>query len=705
MDHINGEFRIKGKLPDESICMQNIQDDEALSVFSEDTEYEESSLDRTVFDSEDWVDIKSKSDKALGFLWGTGTKTYTTQNGVSITIPKDEEAEIYENTQTGEVIVIGAKDATITSGSKSAKITIYDSEINNIETGKGNDDIKIYNSEIKELNTGKGIDSVTVYDSDIKNIETGSGSDFVTVINSDVDKTNTSSHVLWGLFDDAEDTVIIKNSKTGEIKTGRGEDNIIATDSEINKLNTGKGKDSVSIDNDTDIAKQKGTKKDTVVENGNYLDIDTQKICAIESNVQIQIDEENAITVNEYVNYLLEQEIGFETEEEYQEYIINSLSENLDSMKSTFGYSETADGVISDGYNMIKELTGLGISDDDIEELISNQQNIIDGLNSVLNGESDMTFEEAYEYYTGTTYSQEKIDKYLEVSNMYSAIMVGCQYDEDYIDKFEEATGLNIEDVSREYALCQLDTFGKSTGLTGLVEKYSDDMASFSDKLSTAISVCGMSCILVGAVVSFVFPPAAGVGMGFMTAGRYISLSGMYIDNALDLIDDSTDENGLTKEELKNIALETGVETVSYMAGRGIGKFTNGLNSSVTSKLTEQGVGNLTSGIVGQAAETVTDTALSLGADYAIAQGQSLITTGEFLSAEEYWSLDRFLGEGKNQLMGILQGLASSKVSAYRQASIKTARDMILSGDKDGAEIFLKKSGMKMSDSLSLIHI
>lgn len=702
MENINGEYGIKGKkYPDDvKIPVKNTEDDFCVFETDENTQISQSDLsfDKTCFQSEEWTPLNSKNNKAMGFLWETGTKTYTSHSGVSITVNNDTEAEIYENKETGEVVVIGAKGAVIGSGSKSAKITVYDSEIERIETSKGYDDIKIYNSNVKELKTWEGTDSVTITDSDIENIETGSGNDFVTVISSDVNKTNTSSTFLWGLFDDAEDTVIIKDTNANEIKTGRGDDNVIVTNSQVEVLNTGCGKDAVSTKN-TQIEKEKGTKKDTVVENSQYLDIDPQKISAIESDVQIQIDENNSISVNDYVNYLLNQPTSFETEEEYQNYTLQVLTYNLDSMKSTFLTQEDSDGAVSDGYNLMKELTGLGISDKDIEEMIAKQEEIVNGLTAALNGESDMSFEEAFEYYTGVTYSPEKTEEYLRVSNIYSAVTVGCQYDEDYIDKVEEAVGMSIDEITREYALCQLDTFGRSTGLEDLVEKYAEDQESFKDKLSSVISACGMTCIFAGAVISFVFPPAAGVGMGLMSAGRYISLSGMYIDNVLDVIDDSTDKNGLTKEEFGNLALETGVETVSYAAGRGIGKFTNGLNSAVTSNLTQHGVGSVTSHIAGQATETAVDTALSLAADYAIAQGESLITTGEFISSDEYWSLDRFMGEGKNQLMGILTGLSSEKVNAYQSGIIKIAQDKIISGDIDGAKTYLKGKGMTMSDA------
>lgn len=682
----------------------NDGNEESLSVddlISEDksgTVSKEKTFDASELDMSQWSEVKAGQDKALGFLWNTGSYTYKTSNGIEIKVQDIENVQIYENKETGEVIVAGADGAEIKGSKKDALLTIYDSDINTINTAKGNDNIKIFNSTVQEINTGKGTDSVTIENSVIGKLNTGSGNDFVSVSDSTVSNVNTSSSFFGGILDDGEDTVILHDSKSEKIKTGRGSDNIISENSSVDTLKTGGGSDSLSLD-DTEVDNLKTNKKDLVVENKNYMDFDISKISEIKSNAEIPIDEETTITVSDYTNYILSQETGFDTEEEYQEYTIETLSANLETMKAVFQNQEDSDGVVAGGYNALKELTGLGITSDDVEAIIAEQEAMIEGLTAALNGTSGMSFEEAYEYYTGTTYSQEKLDKYMEISKVYSAVLTGSQFDEDYADKFEEATGMSFETLSKEYSLCQLETFGKSDALQDLVDKYSEDQEGFADKLSAVITAAGITCIVAGAVVSFVFPPAAGVGMGLMTAGKYISLGGMFTDNVMDLVDDSTDADGLTKEEFADIALETGVEAVSYAAGRGIGKLTNGLNSVVSSKAADAGVGKVGSYLLGQTAETASDTVLSLGADYAIAQGQSLITTGEFMDADEYWSMDRFLGEGKNQLMGILTGLASSKVSAYQQGIIATAQGKVLDGDLEGAKAYLKASGMKMTDA------
>lgn len=705
------------------------EDEELITIFENETEeYREiieletlksdnESFDPSTLDMTQWDSVSADNNKALGFLWETGSQTFKTESGLEITVEKGSDIQVFENKETGEVIVVNADGAKISSNSNDVKLKIYDSEIDEINTGKGNDNIELHNSVINELNTGKGIDSISIQDSFVEDLNTGSGDDFVTSSNSTLENTNTSSTFLWGVFDSSSDTVILDDTNADSIKTGKGSDNIIISNSNITDLKSGGGDDALSID-ETEVTNLSTDKKDTVVKDNNYLDFDKSKIQSIESDVQIQMEDGTTFALTEYTNYILNQDTTFETEEEYQEYTLQTLTENLETMKNIFAQQEDADGILANGYNGLKELTGLGITDEDIKQMIAEQEAMINGLTAALNGESDMTFEEAYEFYTGTSYSKEKLDKYMEVSNVYSAVMIGCQYDEDYADKFKEATGKSVEDVTKEYALCQMETFGKSNSLQKLVDKYAQDQEGFADKLSAVVSGLGITCMVVGAALSFVFPPA---GMALLTAGKWISLGGMFVDNAMDLVDDSTDKDGLTKEELGENALETGVEAASYLAGRFIGggmkglklgqtsfsgafgEFvnggTNGINSYVTQRLASSGFNAVGSQILGQVSETSLDMALSLCADYGITQAQSLITTGQFMDADDYWSVDRFLGEGKNQLMGIFTGLASTKVSLYQQSVMATAQGKILAGDVDGAKTYLHQKGMGMKDA------
>ena len=159
------------------------------------------------------------------------------------------------------------------------------------------------------------------------------------------------------------------------------------------------------------------------------------------------------------------------------------------------------------------------------------------------------------------------------------------------------------------------------------------------------MSTTGFVLMVSGAVLTIILPPA---GSALMSIGKGISLGGMFIDNVYGAIDDVTDADALTGEEAKDLALETGFEVATYMVGKGIGKSTNVLNDKVTSKLLSDGTNKVFSLVAGQTAETLTDTTLSLGADFVLTEGYSLLSTGEFIPFEDYWSIDRFKSEGAN---------------------------------------------------------
>ncbi len=621
-----------------------------------------------------WKEIQAKEDKTFG-LWSSGKYSYTSVSGVTVTLEDTQDVHILENKETGEVVVIGAKGAQIKGGDNGSSITIYDSEIDSIKTGKNDDDIKIYNSKIDKLNTKQGSDSVIIENSEINDIDLGDGEDFISISDSEIEDIKTNSGFLWGVFDDSQDSVYIENTNVDELETGKGDNKTVLNNSNVKDISE---------------------KNNTVVKDGNYLDFDINEISSIKSDKTIELQDGSSITVEDYVNYMINQEVGFETVEEYQAYAIDSLKANLDAMEELFLSQEDNDGIVADGYNFLKELTGMGISDEDIRDILQKQEKIINELEAAANGESDMSFEEAYKYYMGVEFSTEKIDNHLKIANAYYAVVNASSYDEDYIEKFEEKTGQSFEELANAYGLSQFEAYGKDTFLNELVNNYGIDQETFANKLSGAISTIGISCMAIGGVISFVFPPA---GIALMTAGKYISLSGMFIDNAIDLIDDTTDKNGLTWDEFSENATETVVEVVTYKAGQAIGKFTSSLNNKVTNKLVQNGMNNIGAKFVGEAAELTTDTALSLASDFAIAQGESLVTTGQFMDGGDYWSLDRFLGEGKNQLMGILTGIGSGKIEAYQKTTIETAQSKILDGDIEGAKAYMQSRGMKIDDT------
>ncbi len=426
------------------------------------------------------------------------------------------------------------------------------------------------------------------------------------------------------------------------------------------------------------------------VENSNqYINISSETIKNIPSSATIQT-QDGEIKVSDYINSILSSTSSL-TEQETKQYALNFLSQTLSQTKETYQTQKESEGIISSGYNFLKELTGLGTSDKDIEKQIANQEEMINALNDAMNGKGDLSFEETWKKYTGVDYSKEKMDAYLETSAKYQAIMVGCQYDENFMENFEKSTGASVNDVMKDFISSKQETFGKDFDLESTFEKYQQDQQTFTSKLSSVMSMAGLACTLA----SFVCPPAGAV---LLPLGRTLQLSGMFIDNGLDLIDKATDKDGLTLSEAKDLGIDTGAEALGFLMGRKIGGFTNGLNNTVKTALGAKGVNNIVSTVAGQIAETTTDAALSLGTDYAIAQATSVAKTGEFLDSSQYWSVDRFLGEGRNQLIAILSGVAQGKVSKYQQTMVETAKAQVLMGDFDSARESLKNSGLKLAD-------
>lgn len=114
---------------------------------------------------------------------------------------------------------------------------------------------------------------------------------------------------------------------------------------------------------------------------------------------------------------------------------------------------------------------------------------------------------------------------------------------------------------------------------------------------------------------------------------------------------------------LGDFAKQTVVSLSTAAIGAGIGKFTGNIVNPYASVLTK-------SNVVGNIFEMGTDATLSLSADYLIASAQA----GEFVNKDEFFSWDRILGEGQNQIRGFLIGIASAKANTMNTASTDALR-------------------------------
>ena len=125
------------------------------------------------------------------------------------------------------------------------------------------------------------------------------------------------------------------------------------------------------------------------------------------------------------------------------------------------------------------------------------------------------------------------------------------------------------------------------------------------------------------------------------------------------------------------MAKQTAISAGTAALGAGIGKITGNIINPYATSMTN-------SVILGNTAEIASDMTLSLSADYLIASAQA----GQFVDADEFFSWDRILGEGQNQIRGLLIGIASSKMNSLDAASVDAVRAGVDGKTgADGAEI------------------
>ena len=151
-----------------------------------------------------------------------------------------------------------------------------------------------------------------------------------------------------------------------------------------------------------------------------------------------------------------------------------------------------------------------------------------------------------------------------------------------------------------------------------------------------------------GAIISVICPPAGAACGALMSAGKALSLGGMFGNQVAEIIDSGTSENGITKEDVAGLLKETATE-LSYLAlGSGINHVAEALQVQSFDGLIEMGVSENTAKVLSWLVEGGTDMALSVMSD--------LVITGDA----------NFNGNSMQVLMGILTGVASAKVKSYQ---------------------------------------
>lgn len=726
-----------------------------------------------IFDDENWTALESNK-----------MSIYETADGTQIILNNPEEANVYQNEETGEIVIWGAEGVDVHGSNDGVSLTILDSTIESIDLGDGNDIVYLENSYLNSIQAGDGDDGLYFVNSSVNAINTSSGDDRLEILNSEVEMLNSglgednvsvkNSILKFAELEKGRDILYSENSFLGSIKTGKKDDMVVVDDSTAVLIDGGKHDDTILIDNSTvknEVTGNQGV--DTIsisssqvnsLSGGNdkdmFLDIDSEVTTSdinkkdIHSNYDYKIyeptfDLSSDITKSR-ISTITDKELT--PEEEVQALTICFLVENLDSFNYQFDAQELEDGILRDGYNFVKMLMDMGIPKEEIIKSIEDQELMIAELTAALNGESEFTFEEVYEKWMGVPYDQEKMMTYFEAESVYSVGVYGLQnaetfsaatreaedldelynmyvdyygnediareklnemladsmvdnpefgsptkvyiseekelviyypgYDnpsiediesseliikhpgglnytkciDDYKTEFENTMGISIEDAQVAYASAQLDAFGRGGAFQSLIDKYCAEQDGFADKLASICQIGGISLMAVGSVLTLVCPPA---GVPMMTAGRGLSIAGMFIDNGVEIVDGVTSENGLTKEELWAETKDIIIDIALLYAGKGSSKVAGHVNNI----LRDAGYSKLLANI----AELGTDVTLSICSD--------LILTGEV----------DLTGEGISQLLGLVTGVAGVKIDAYTKQVWDDSLVIYKNGDLDGA--------------------
>lgn len=445
------------------------------------------STDMTVEELEqtltEWEDIEPQRDKALGFLWETGTSSYVTSDGSRIQVSDTEGVVVRQNKVTGEILVMNAKDAKIDGSGNGAKISVLESSLSSLNTGNGDDEIYLVNSQVSGVvNTNKGSDKIVISNSGVKSVNSGRGEDKVEIINgSDVSFVNTESgsdkvivqnsnvenQISTG---DSVDDVIISNSTVFKVDTGNDSDRILINEgSTVNQANAGNGNDVVdvlgstvqnidvnwgentvyasestidgvsgggaenSVINDNSVLGSVNGNK-TVVTDDKYEDYIASKPELLDS-----VSQETAVEITDSITSKIASG-ELTPEQQTQAVIVNFFAENAASFEAQYAAQEAEDGSISDGYNMIKQFLDLGISKDDIQAAMAEQNRMVSEMTDALNGKSDESFEEVFKRWTGVEYNQEAMTEFVETFQMYQLATTGMNKTQVFQSEVKKAS-------------------------------------------------------------------------------------------------------------------------------------------------------------------------------------------------------------------------------------------------------------------------
>ncbi len=238
----------------------------------------------------------------------------------------------------------------------------------------------------------------------------------------------------------------------------------------------------------------------------------------------------------------------------------------------------------------------------------------------------------------------------LKAVNSNLSCFTTTKFEEEYKNNVQSTYGKSIDEIAQIYGESQLKAVGKTNVLQKVLDKYCEDQNTYAEKLASICQIGGIAMMVVGGIATIFCPP---LGLGLMKAGNIVSQVGMYMDNAMEAADDLTSENGMSEQELADLAKETVTEVALQAAGRGINTISEGLGGVVLTKTQSKALSWV--------AEKGSDVALSLASD--------LVITG---------NVD-LQGEGLSQALSIVTGIlgAKAKTKAIELQKVSVDADYV----------------------------
>ena len=347
--------------------------------------------------------------------------TYTLSDGTTIEVASTKGVQITENKKTGEIVVIGVKNAKIDGDQQDSNITVYNSTIDDLDMGMGQDKITIKNSTVKNVDGGSGIDVINIENSTVTGtVSGGKGDDYILFQNSKAKKIDGKS---------GNDNFLIRNSSVQELFGGSGDDLFVVEKSTVKKLDGGKG---------TNILEKSGSTINSNSNNGNI-----KKVSSIVSGTQNkEVKNLSNEILNNILSYYFKNPESVTEEQKMQVLALNEFDKQLKQMEEQFNNRNDEDGFVSTGYNMVKILMDAGVSSQDIQKAISEQKQMVEELKKALKGKGDLSFEEVYKKWTGVDYSPSKIKEHIQVQAQYEFALSSLSTAQKMSNDIKEAGNL-----------------------------------------------------------------------------------------------------------------------------------------------------------------------------------------------------------------------------------------------------------------------